>query len=59
MLSWAIGFLILALVAAILGFGGVASAFAGIAQILFFVFVAIFAATLVMHLMGRGTTAGS
>ncbi len=58
MLTWAITFLLLALIAALLGFGGVASAFAGIAQILFFIFLAIFVATLVMHLMGRGTTLG-
>lgn len=55
MIAWAITFLVLALVAAALGFGGIASAFAGIAKILFFIFVAIFIATLVMHLMGRGT----
>jgi len=35
MLTWAILFLVLALIAAIFGFGGIASAFAGIAQILF------------------------
>ncbi|MBU2580353.1 MAG: DUF1328 domain-containing protein [Alphaproteobacteria bacterium] len=56
MLSWAIAFLIAALVAAFLGFGGVASAFAGIAQLLFYVFLVVFAAMLVMHLLQRGAS---
>ena len=42
MLGWAVTFLIIALVAALFGFGGIASASAGIAQILFFVFIALF-----------------
>lgn len=56
MLSWAIAFLVAALIAAFLGFGGVASAFAGVAQILFYIFLVVFAAMLVMHLLGRGAT---
>jgi uncharacterized membrane protein YtjA (UPF0391 family) len=46
MLQWALAFLILALVAAFFGFGGIAAA-AGIAKILFYVFVVVFAITLV------------
>jgi len=46
MLQWAIAFLILALVAAFFGFAGVAAASAGVAKILFYVFVIIFAVTL-------------
>ncbi|GIV77642.1 DUF1328 domain-containing protein [Litorilinea aerophila] len=42
MLRWALIFLIVALVAAALGFGGIAGAAAGIAKILFWVFVALF-----------------
>ncbi len=42
MLGWALTFLVVALIAAALGFGGVASATAGIAQIIFFVFLALF-----------------
>ena len=38
MLSWAITFLIIAIVAAVLGFGGIAGAATGIAKILFIVF---------------------
>ncbi|MEM6438631.1 MAG: DUF1328 domain-containing protein [Pseudomonadota bacterium] len=49
MLSWSIGFLIIALIAAVLGFGGIASASAGIAQILFFVFIALFVIALVAN----------
>lgn len=41
MLSWSITFLILAVIAAVLGFGGIAGAAAGIAKILFFVFLAL------------------
>jgi uncharacterized membrane protein YtjA (UPF0391 family) len=47
MLQWALAFLILALVAAFFGFGGIAAASAGIAKILFYVFVVVFAITLV------------
>lgn len=56
MLGWAIAFLVAALVAAVLGFGGVATAFASVAQLLFYIFIAIFAAVLVMHLLGRGAS---
>ena len=35
MLGWALAFLIIALIAALLGFGGVAGAAAGIAKIIF------------------------
>ena len=41
LLSWALVFFILAIVAAALGFGGIAGASAGIAQILFFIFLAL------------------
>jgi uncharacterized membrane protein YtjA (UPF0391 family) len=47
MLQWALAFLILALVAAFFGFGGIAAASAGIAKILFYVLVVVFAITLV------------
>jgi uncharacterized membrane protein YtjA (UPF0391 family) len=50
MLSWAITFLIIAIIAAILGFGGVAGTAVGIAKILFFVFLVLFVVSL---LMGR------
>jgi uncharacterized membrane protein YtjA (UPF0391 family) len=47
MLGWAIAFLVIALIAALFGFGGIASASAGIAQILFFIFIALFVIALI------------
>ena len=47
MLRWAIIFLVIALVAALLGFGGLAGAAAGIAEILFWVFLALFVISLI------------
>lgn len=54
MLSWAILFFVLALIAAVFGFGGIASAFAGIAQILFFLFLILFVVSLVVRLVRGG-----
>jgi len=53
MLGWAITFLVLGLIAAIFGFGGIAGAAIGIAKILFFVFLVIFVVMLLMS-FGRG-----
>jgi uncharacterized membrane protein YtjA (UPF0391 family) len=53
MLRWAIVFFIVALIAAVLGFGGVAVAAAGIAKILFYLFLILFLITLVGHLLRR------
>ena len=53
MLYWAVVFLVIALVAALFGFGGIASAAAGIAKFLFFLFVFVFVILLVMGLIGR------
>jgi uncharacterized membrane protein YtjA (UPF0391 family) len=50
MLGWALGFLIIALIAALFGFGGIAIAAAGIAKFLFFVFLVLFLASLILHL---------
>ena len=47
MLSWAITFLIIALIAAVLGFGGIAGAAVGLAKIIFFVFLVLFAVSLI------------
>jgi uncharacterized membrane protein YtjA (UPF0391 family) len=54
MLSYAITFLVIALIAALLGFGGIAGAAVGIAKILFFVFLVLFVLSLIMGGMGRG-----
>ncbi len=53
MLRFAIFFLVIALVAAILGFGGIAGALTGIAKIVFYLFVVLFLASLIAHLMQR------
>lgn len=53
MLGWALTFLVIALIAAALGFGGVAGAATGIAKILFFVFLVAFAISLIAGRRGR------
>lgn len=52
MLRWAVIFFLVAIVAAIFGFGNISAAATDIARILFFVFIVIFLVTLIMHLMG-------
>jgi uncharacterized membrane protein YtjA (UPF0391 family) len=47
MLGWAITFLIVALIAAALWFGGIAGASAGIAQVLFFIFIVLFVVAMI------------
>jgi uncharacterized membrane protein YtjA (UPF0391 family) len=47
MLSWAITFLVIALIAAVLGFGGIAGTATGIAKILFLVFIVLFLVSLI------------
>jgi len=51
MLHYVITFFILAIIAAILGFGGLAADFAGIAKLLAVVFVVLFLASLVYNLL--------
>jgi uncharacterized membrane protein YtjA (UPF0391 family) len=58
MLGWALTFLIIALIAAALGFGGIAGAAAGIAKIIFFIFLVLLLASLVMH-VARGRAAST
>jgi uncharacterized membrane protein YtjA (UPF0391 family) len=53
MLRWAIGFFVVALLAGLLGFTGTAIAFAGVAKILFYVFVVLFLVSLIGHLFSR------
>ena len=47
MLHWALIFLILALIAGVMGFGGIASDARWIAKILLFVFLALFVISLI------------
>ena len=53
MLYWALVFLVVALIAGALGFGGIASTSVGIAQILFFIFLVLLVVSLVAHFMRR------
>lgn len=50
MLKWTFIFLAVALVAAVFGFGGIAGAAAGVAKLLFFVALALAAASFVANL---------
>ncbi len=56
MLRWAIGFLIIALIAAVFGFGGIAVASAGIAKLLFYIFIVLFIIGLLFSLLGGRST---
>jgi uncharacterized membrane protein YtjA (UPF0391 family) len=53
MLGWALTFFIIAMIAAAFGFGSIAAAASGIAQILFYLFLILFVVTLVKWLIGR------
>jgi uncharacterized membrane protein YtjA (UPF0391 family) len=53
MLNWAIAFFLIAILAAVLGFGGIAFAAAGVAKILFVVFLVLFLASLIAHAVRR------
>jgi len=53
MLRWALIFFVVALLAAVLGFTGIAVAAAGIAKVLFFLFVILFLITLLGHVARR------
>ncbi|MEO8303264.1 MAG: DUF1328 domain-containing protein [Betaproteobacteria bacterium] len=54
MLHYAAVFFIIALVAALFGFGGIAVGAAEIAKLLFFVFLILFVVSLVAGLLRRG-----
>ena len=53
MLNWVLTFFVLAIVAGVLGFGGLAGEMIGIAKILFMVFLVLFAVSFIVH---RGRT---
>lgn len=57
MLGWALTFLIVALIAAVLGFGGIAGVAIEIAKLIFFVAIVLFLITAVIALIqGRRPT---
>ena len=53
MLRWALIFFVVALIAAVLGFTGIALAAAGVAKIFSFVFVVLFFLSLLGHVTWR------
>lgn len=55
MLHYAVVFLVIALIAALFGFGGIAAGAVEIAKVLFFIFLALFVVSLVVGLFRRGT----
>lgn len=55
MLKLALFFLVVSIIAAIFGFGGIASASASIAKILFFIAIVIFVVLLIAGLMAGST----
>jgi uncharacterized membrane protein YtjA (UPF0391 family) len=54
MLRYAIAFFVIAIIAALFGFGGIAAGATEIAKILFFVFLILFVVSLVAGLLKRG-----
>jgi uncharacterized membrane protein YtjA (UPF0391 family) len=53
MLHWTLAFLVIALIAALFGFGGIAVAAAGIARILFFIFLVLFLVSVMSGLVRK------
>jgi uncharacterized membrane protein YtjA (UPF0391 family) len=49
MLRWTLIFMIVALIAGVLGFTSIAGAAMGIAQVLFFIFLALFLVSLILY----------
>lgn len=54
MLHYAVVFLVIALIAAVFGFGGIAAGAVEIAKILFFVFVIMAVVTFIISLVRKG-----
>lgn len=58
MIGWALTFLVVALIAAVLGFGGIAGTAVEIAKLIFFVAIVLFAISAVVGLLrGRSPMA--
>ncbi len=54
MLRWAASFFVIAIIAAIFGFGGISTGAADIAKVLFFVFLVVFLISVVTGLINGG-----
>ena len=55
MLTWAVIFLVIAVIAAMFGFRDVASVATQVAKILFFIFLVLFVVSLILHYMPTTT----
>ncbi len=55
MLHYAVVFFVIALIAALFGFGGIAAGAVEIAKVLFFIFLVLFSVSLVLGLFRRDT----
>lgn len=53
MLMWSLTFFIIAIIAGVFGFGGIAAGAATIAKVMFFFFVVLFLASLIMALVRK------
>lgn len=58
MLYWSASFFLIALLAAVLGFGGLAAGAADIAKVLFFLFLVLFVISFIVSLFSRGRGRG-
>ncbi len=54
MLQWVVIFFVVAIIAGLFGFTGIAVGASSIAQLLFFIFIVLFVISLVMHLVKGG-----
>jgi uncharacterized membrane protein YtjA (UPF0391 family) len=55
MIYWSATFFIIAIVAAVFGFGGIAQGAADIARVLFFIFLVLFVLSLISGMLRRGS----
>ena len=53
MIGWALAFFVVAIIAAVFGFGNIAEGATDIARILFFVFLVLFVISLVLRLVRK------
>ena len=53
MLYWALVFFIVSIIAAVFGFGGISAASAGVAKILFYIFLVLFILSLIFGFIKR------
>lgn len=51
MLNWAISFLVIAIIAAVFGFGGIAATAVDMARVVFFIFLVLFLVSFLISLL--------